>query len=144
MKPASSRDTPRESGFSLIETLIVVALAVVLGGIAVAAVGSAMTTVRGDAAMAQVAGLMRTGREAAIAQGRTIEVRFEEPRRLRLVRLDPGDAETEIAGIGLEHGARFHVDDSLPDTPDGFGQSAAIDFGDAESIRFLPDSSLAD
>lgn len=133
-----------EAGFSLLEMQVVAALATVLGGMAVVAVASAMTTARGDAAMAQIAGILRTGREAAIAQGRTIEVRFEEPRRVRLVRIDSADDETEIADIGLENGAQFHVNESIPDTPDEFGNASAIDFGDAEIIRFLPDSSLAD
>lgn len=134
----------REAGFTLLEMQVVVAVGVVLGGMAVAQIASVMTAARGDSGMAQVISVLRTGREAAIAQGRTIEVRFEEPRRLRIVRLDGDDEETVVAEIGLENGMQFHVDADLPDTPDGFGQAGAIDFGDAETVRFLPDGSLAD
>jgi Tfp pilus assembly protein FimT len=133
-----------ESGFSLIEILVGAALTMVLAGMAVVAVASAMTTARGDSAMAQVASVLRTGREAAIAQGRTVDVRFEEPRRLRLVRIDSSDDETVIADIGLENGAQFVLGDDIPDTPDGFGNAGAIDFGGADTIRFVPDSSLTD
>jgi prepilin-type N-terminal cleavage/methylation domain-containing protein len=135
--------TPSD-GFSLIELMIVVALIAVFAGMAVVAIGTAMTTARGDSAMAQVAGILRTGREAAINQGRTIEVRFEQPRRIRLVRLDLPEGETVIAEAGLENGAAFHLETDLPDTPDEFGHGEAIDFDGAETIRFLPDSSLAD
>jgi Tfp pilus assembly protein FimT len=131
-------------GFTIMEMLVVVFVAVVLAGISVVSVGNAMTTARGDSAMAQVAAILRTGREAAIAQGRTIEVHFEAPRRIRLVRLDLPDGETVIADAGLENGAAFLVDADLPDTPDEFGNGEALDFGGAETIRFLPDSSLAD
>lgn len=132
------------SGFTLVELLVVVALASIFGGIAVVAITSAMTTARGDAAMAQVAGALRTGREAAIAQGRTVELRVEAPRRLRLVRIDPPDGETVLVDIGLENGARFHLEESVPDTPDAFGNADPVDFGDSETLHFLPDSSFAD
>jgi Tfp pilus assembly protein FimT len=133
-----------EAGFSLIEIQVGAVLTIVLAGMAVAAVASAMTTARGDAAMAQVVSVMRTGREAAIARGRTVEVRFEEPRRLRLVRIDSADEETVIADIGLENRAQFLLGGDIPDTPDAFGNAGAIDFGGAETIRFVPDSSLTD
>lgn len=138
------RATHANPGFTLVELLVVVALASIFGGIAVVAIASAMTTARGDAAMAQVIGALRTGREAAIAQGRTVELRVDSPRRLRLVRIDPPDGETVLVGIGLENGARFQLDENVPDTPDAFGNAGAVDFGDAETLRFLPDSAFAD
>ncbi len=137
-------DIRRSEGFTLIEMQVVAAVVVVMGTMAVVSVGNAMAVAKGDSAMSQVVGILRTGREAAISQGRTIEVRFDEPRRMRLVRLDLPEGETVIAEVGLENGARFQVDVSLPDTPDEFGNATAIDFGDVETVRFLPDSSLAD
>lgn len=133
-----------EAGFTLLEMQVVAAFAVLLGGMAVASVAGALIAARGDAAMAQVVAAMRIGREAAIAQGRTVEVRFEEPRRLLIVRIDSADAETVIADVGLENGAEFYLHESTPDTPDEFGNAGAIDFGDAEVLRFLPDGSLTD
>lgn len=132
------------AGFTLIEMQLVTMVAVILGAIAVVSVANSMTSAKGDSAMAQVAGILRTGREAAITQGRTIEVRFDPPQRMRLVRLNRPNGETVIAEIGLENGARFQVDSRLPDTPDRFGNTTAIDFGGVANVRFLPDSSLAD
>ena len=138
-------DIRRSEGFTLIEMQVVTAVAVILGAMAVVSVTNAMAAAKGDSAMSQVVGVLRTGREAAITQGRTIEVRFDEARRsIQLVRLDLPDGETVLTEIGLENGARFQVDADLPDTPDEYGRSAAIDFGDVEAVRFLPDSSFAD
>jgi hypothetical protein len=126
------------------ETQIVAAIAVVMAAVSVVSIGNSMTMAKGDAAMAQVSGILRTGRDAAITQSRTIEVRFLEPRRIQLVRKDLPDGETVISEIGLENGARFYRDPDLPDTPDDFGNDSAISFGDVETVRFLPDSTLAD
>ncbi len=138
-------DIRRAEGFTLIEMQVVAAVAVVMGAMAVVSVANVMAAAKGDAAMSQVIGVLRSGREAAITQGRTIEVRFDEARRsMQLVRLDLPEGETVLTEIGLENGARFQVNPDLPDTPDEYGKNTAIDFGDVETVRFLPDSSFAD
>jgi prepilin-type N-terminal cleavage/methylation domain-containing protein len=144
--PASSRRrTLRDHrGFTLVEMMTAVFVVALLSGMTVVSIGSALTAARGDTAMSQVAGILRTGREAAIAQGRTIEVRFEGSNRIKLVRLDLPNGETVIAETGLENGAKFQVDSNLPDTPDAFGMDQALAFGDATGVRFLPNSSFTD
>jgi Tfp pilus assembly protein FimT len=142
--PGSRRTLRNDRGFTLIEVMTSVFVIMLLGAMAVVAIGPALTAAKGDTTMAQVAGLLRSGREAAISQGRTVEVRFEDTNRMKLVRLDLPEGETVIGEIGLENGATFQVDSELPDTPDAFGNDEAIAFGDAESVRFLPNSSFAD
>jgi prepilin-type N-terminal cleavage/methylation domain-containing protein len=145
MSASSRRRTLHdERGFTLVEMLTAVFVIALLSGMTVVAIGSALTAAKGDTTMAQVAGILRSGREAAISQGRTIEVRFEDSNRIKLVRLDLPNGETVIGEVGLENGAKFRVDAELPDTPDAFGNAEAIAFGDAESVRFLPNSSFAD
>jgi prepilin-type N-terminal cleavage/methylation domain-containing protein len=145
MSVSRSRPIARDQrGFTLIEVMTTVFVMALLSGMTVVAIGSALTAARGDTTMAQVAGILRSGREAAITQGRTIEVRFEGTNRIKLVRLDLPEGETVIGEVGLENGAKFRVDAQLPDTPDGFGNDEAIAFGDADSVRFLPNSSFAD
>jgi Tfp pilus assembly protein FimT len=133
-----------DQGLTLIELLIWIFIFALLAGMCVVSVGSALTAAKGDSSMAQVAGLLRSGREAAIAQGRTVEVRFDGTNRMKLVRLDLPNGETVIGEVGLENGVQFQVDSGLPDTPDAFGNDEAIAFGDADEVRFLPDSSFAD
>jgi prepilin-type N-terminal cleavage/methylation domain-containing protein len=145
MPATSSRRTVHDQrGFTLIEMMTAVFVIALLSGMTVVAIGSALTAAKGDTTMSQVAGILRSGREAAISQGRTIEVRFENLNRIKLVRLDLPNGETVIGEVGLENGAKFQVDSELPDTPDAFGNADALAFGDADSVRFLPNSSFAD
>jgi Tfp pilus assembly protein FimT len=133
-----------DQGLTLIELLIWICVFSLLAGMSVVSIGPMLTAAKGDTTMAQVAGILRSGREAAISQGRTVEVRFEDTNRMKLVRLDLPNGETVIGEIGLENGAKFQVDSELPDTPDAFGNDEALAFGDADGIRFLPNSSFAD
>ncbi len=134
--PASS-----QRGFTLIDIQVGVVLFTILAAMTVVSVQTAMTIARGDSAMLQVVGALRQGREAAIAFRRGVDVRFVDPNRIQLWRLDPG-GEVLLLDLPLEYGATFQVDPDIPDTPDTFGKEAAIDFGEAETIRFVPDGTL--
>lgn len=134
---------PGEAGFSLIELLLAIGIAAVVTGIAVVALGAALTTSRADAAAYQLASAIRYGRDAAIAQRRAVDLVFVPPNEIRLLRDDPGGAVT-IGVTILAHGARFERPAGLPDTPDAFGIAAAIDFSDAAAVRFMADSTLTD
>lgn len=142
--PMSRATTRRSDGFTLIELMLVVAVSAILAGATVASVHGALAVSRADAAMAQVASVLRLGRDYAIAQRRPIEVRVTDPNRIELVRLELPTGTTTVADVHLEHGARFLLVAGLPDTPDAFGQAAPIDFGGAASLRFLPDGTLTD
>lgn len=134
--PASS-----ERGVTLIDIQVGLALFAILAAMTVVSVQTAMTTARGDSAMMQVVGAFRQGREAAIAYRRGVDIRFVDPNRVQLWRLDPDD-EVLLLDLPLDYGSTFQLGDGIPDTPDTFGNESAIDFGGAETIRFVPDSTL--
>lgn len=94
--------------------------------------------------MSQVTSVLRYARDAAIAQKRSIDVVFVEPNRIQLLRNDVPNGQTVLTDVPLESGAVFAHDPATPDTPDGFGDETAIDFDEAETIRYLPDGTLTD
>jgi prepilin-type N-terminal cleavage/methylation domain-containing protein len=133
-----------ERGFTLVELMAGVLLVGILGGMAVVTIGSALSSVHGDTAMTQVTTALRSGREAAMAQRRSVDVVFVPPNRIQLWRNDTPLIQTALGDVWLDGGAAFDLDASLPDTLDAFGNAAAVDFGAAVTIQFLPDGTLVD
>jgi len=136
-----ARDT---RGFSLVEMQVALALTAIVAGMSVASVQGVITVARGETAMTQTSSLLRLGRDASVAQRRTIDVRFIHPNHLQLVRNDVPNGTTVVAEAVLENGAQFLRFGEVPDTPDGFGANAAVDFDGADTVRFQPDGMLTD
>jgi Tfp pilus assembly protein FimT len=140
-----TRDTDHSAdGFSLIEMQLALVLTAIVAGMAVISVQGALSSARGDTAMIQVASILRTGRDAAVAQRRSIDVRFTDSNRIELVRNDVPNGTTVVSTVVLENGAQFQRNAEIPDTPDGYGASSAIDFDESETIRFQADGILTD
>lgn len=133
----------REEGLSLVDLLVVVAVAAVLMAIAVPSVGTALIDARANSALRAVEGHLRVSRDEAVARRRVVEVQFVGARSLRTTRLE-GVNRQVILETTLENGMQFQLTPGLPDTPDAFGQSAAIDFGGPTTVFFEPDGSLTD
>lgn len=142
--PHVSREPCAEHGFSLIDLLVVLALASILAGMTVVAIQAALVSARGDAAMIQVTSALRYAREAAITQRRSVDVVFVDPDEIQILRNDVPEGQTVLQTVRLDAGAVFALDGGIPDTPDAFGIAAAIDFGDADTIRFVPDGMFTD
>ena len=131
------------AGYSLLEIQVVVAILAIVGGISIINIHAALATARGDSAMAQVASILREGRDIAIAQRRSVDVVFENPNRVRLLRNDSG-AVTPVGEAILENGASLQVLGGVGDTPDQYGNGTAVDFDGSDVIRFMPDGTLTD
>lgn len=142
----SNLRSPVEAGFSLVELLLVVAVAGIVSGMAIVQVQGALTMARADSVASQVASILRFGRDASVSQRRTVDVTFVGGNRIVLTRNDRPVGTTQIGSVYLENGGQFliQVGGLVPDTPDGFGRANAIDFGGAAVIRFQPDGTLTD
>lgn len=131
-----------ERGLSLVEALIIVSVIGVMGAIAVPSVGTAIVDARANAAMRAVQGHLRVSRDEAMKARRVVEVQFTGDSQIRSVRL--GDTSSVLVTTMLESNMRFQLTPGLPDTPDAFGQAAALDFGGPTTVYFQPDGSLTD
>ena len=132
------------AGFSLIEVLLVVSLGAVLTGITLFAFQAAQRQIQGDANLRLLTSQFETARERALTERRNIEVRLLGTNEIATVRREVPAGETPIARVFFEGNARFTLWAGVPDTPDGFGNAAAIDFGGAAVRMFAPDGMFVD
>jgi prepilin-type N-terminal cleavage/methylation domain-containing protein len=134
----------RDAGFTIIEVMVVMAISVTMLTLSLGGFSSALDTVRGDASMNKVLWQLKLARETAINQRRSVEVRFTPPNFMAVVRRNIPNGETVVSTAVLEHSTSFVVFPAFPDTPDGFGNAAAIDFGGAAAVMFNAEGQLVD
>jgi type II secretory pathway pseudopilin PulG len=119
----------QQGGFSLIELSVVVLLGMILAGMAVYQVEGALPVMRANAAMGQVVSQMRIAREMALAQRRSVQLKFIGTNEIQIERLNQPTGFTNLDPVYFEGGGQFVVFSGQPDTPAGFGNDGAIYFG---------------
>jgi prepilin-type N-terminal cleavage/methylation domain-containing protein len=125
-----------ESGFTLLEILVVVGLMGVLAGMAMLVSPSFTRTARADAGSVQVLDAIRSAREVAISQRRNVELRFVGLNAFQTVRRNINPAGfTVLRTVLLENRMELRLDPAITiDTPDmfrktGTGWDTAFAFG---------------
>jgi Tfp pilus assembly protein FimT len=128
----NKRTRTAEQGFSLIEMVMVVALAFTVMAFAVMNTVGSSQNARANAAMDAVISQLRQAREIAIAKRRNVQVQFTAPNQIQLTILTlPGEAVPPVIAPtylndNVPGGLTFAVLSGLPDTPMNFGNSTAI------------------
>src|SRR5271155_2465926 len=130
------RERSSQRGFSLIEMLIVIAIIMIIAGMAIVQLQPSLQRNRANAAMAQVKNALRQGREAAISDRRTVQVQFFTGAPCQvgtacvvLTRLDPpANPPTVILTLPVQASVQFTQFAGEPDTPDGYGNASPIYF----------------
>ena len=159
-----------ESGFTLTEMLIVVAILGTLGAMTAMITPGFIRHKKAEAGVAQVLEVIRTARETAISQRRNVRIVFTPPNLVQTVRenictpIPCSDADTLIllatsAGTTPLNSVRFEGRleflrvSGVPDTPDGFAtgnppgiphQTEAIAFGPKPTRTFTSQGTLVD
>jgi len=113
-------------------------------GIGIGSFSNEIATVQGDADMNIVYWQLKLAREIAINQHREVEVRFADPNTITLVRHNVPRGTTVLSTAVLQHRATFRLFQGIPDTPDGFGNVTAVNFGNAQSVMFTADGLFTD
>jgi prepilin-type N-terminal cleavage/methylation domain-containing protein len=139
---STNHSRPDQSGYSLIEMMFALGLVALLSSMAIVQVGTLKPGLKGDGAMRVVLGQITRARESAITQRRYVRLVFTPPNLIQLVREDTITTTTILSSVLMEGGAQFALVSGLPDTPEGFGKSAAISFGVVTNVKFSPDGLL--
>lgn len=134
----------RQAGFSLIELLVVLGIAMTMLAIFSGFFPNARDAVTGDADLRIVNWQLKAAREIAINQRRSVELQFQTPNRITIVRRELPTGTTVLGTSILEHGAQFLTYPGLPDTPDGFGNGMPVSFSGAATVMFTADGMLTD
>jgi Tfp pilus assembly protein FimT len=133
-----------QRGFSIIDTMVTMCVMGIVGSMATMQVGTVRRSMQGDGAMRVVMTQLNTAREMAMTQRRNMEIRFVGSNWLQIVRSDVPAGTTVLTGIPLESNAQYALVPGVVDTPDAFGNGAAISFGAAAQIMFAPNGTLID
>jgi type II secretory pathway pseudopilin PulG len=150
------RSSKAQSGFSLIEVLIVVFVMMILMGMAIVLTQGTMQNYKANAARDAVIAQLRLARELAISKRRNVRIDFTLPNQIQITMQyrtgeTPGPALAPVylnnADQGVSGGSQFYVFPTLPDTPMGFGNTQAINLsqpsgGGAWAVMFTTSGTL--
>jgi type II secretory pathway pseudopilin PulG len=144
------RNADLEAGFTLIQLVSALAIIVIVTVIAYESYYNALPALRANTAMQLLEAELRQAREVSIDQRRTVQVTFQGTAELvGVIQGINGAANTTIYDYFLPEGFVYVVFSSIGDTPDGFGNSAAVTYNcPANSlpctIYFQSDGSVLD
>jgi prepilin-type N-terminal cleavage/methylation domain-containing protein len=130
-----------QHGFSMIEISVVIMLILIISAMALIAYLPTLQDVRFDTATRQIVDQLRQAREYAITYRRYVQVTFPTvvvagKNQYEVVLLQRNDLTAGAGAINpilstviIQYPAQYLVFAGTPDTPDAFGNGAAIEFG---------------
>jgi prepilin-type N-terminal cleavage/methylation domain-containing protein len=135
-----------ERGLTLLEVLVVVGILGTLAAMAIMVSPAFMRHAKAESGIAQAVNALRIGRQTAISQRRNVKFEFIGLTAIRTARQDIGTngqvtGTTVLNTVELENNFQFRLE-GLPDTPDGFGNQAAINFGASPERMFTSEGTL--
>ena len=153
--------TNRQRGFTMVELSVVVMIILIISAMAMIAYLPTLQDARFDAAMRQVVDQLRQAREYAITNRRYVQITFptvvvagKNQYEVVLVQRNDltagaGAINPVLSTIFLQFPAQYLVIAGTPDTPDAFGNAAAVEFeglngGPVGGMLFQSDGELVD
>ena len=145
MTPGRTSRLGGAAGFTLLETMMVMALALVVGGMAIPVSRNLLARSKATSATMEVVTWFETARNRATAERRNFEVTCDPVlRTITVQRVEPNLSKTPIFTRQLPETVAFQQFSGAPDTPDQFGASAPIDFDGPSPYMFTAEGMFAD
>ncbi len=139
------RTRARDSGFSLIELVLVIGLTFIGGAIAIVQLRGTRGAIETQIVSNQVVDQMTYAQQVAINERRNVSIQFLAPNHITVTRLESDGTSTVISDVYLPSGFAFALPGgSPPDTPEGFGNTTAVAFNGATGGTFLGDGTFID
>jgi prepilin-type N-terminal cleavage/methylation domain-containing protein len=133
-----------QGGYTLLEMLIVVAIIIIGSAVTIPITMQMVRNAKGDSAAVMTATFLESARNRAVAERRNVELTVLSTTSMQFQRIEvPSGTRTVVATLVLEGEEEFMAV-ALPDTPDLFGGTAAINFTGAPPVMFTSDGSLID
>jgi prepilin-type N-terminal cleavage/methylation domain-containing protein len=121
----NAQDREAQRGFTLLETLLVIAIIVIMSAMAVISIYGTLPQQEATASMNSAEAVFRQGRDSAISQRRAYQlVAGAAPlatNQMQLSRIEIGGTLTALPIVTLPVPATFMLYNGIPDTPDGYG-----------------------
>jgi len=127
-----------ERGFSLLELLVTVLLIGIISGMAIVTFVNVLPTIRADSGMKLVLTQLRQARQSAVDQRRNFVVTFVGTNRVTVARQELSGGTTTVADYTYPYNMITQVYSGVPDTPDGFGKTQAVNFN-GNTVIFISD-----
>jgi prepilin-type N-terminal cleavage/methylation domain-containing protein len=144
MNAFNSRVWSDKAGFTLIELQVVMAILLVIASTSMMFTKAALPSMRADGQARRLVALFHIAREAAIATRRDHEVRFDTgTNTVQLIKRDAG-VEVLLETFVFEFDVVFTQFPGLTDTPAGYGDGSAVDFGNSTTLLFDSEGSFID
>lgn len=132
----------------MIELLIVVFVLMTVSAMAIVQLAPTLQQQQANAAMIEIASELRQARELAMTERRNIQVSFPSNNQITLTRMNLPAGQAVIGTMPVQAPAVFMLNPGTPDTPDGFGNAGAIEFGNVvggpPTMLFQSDGTFVD
>jgi type II secretory pathway pseudopilin PulG len=141
--PIRSASKRGHRGISLIEMMVVVAIAMTIAGMVVVHLTPTLQTFRSNSAASQVVDVFRQAREYAITYRRYVQITFPNyaangaNNQIAIIvknSLTPpfNQADVLLTTVTLSGTVQFQLAGAVPDSPDAFGNATAVNFGSVD------------
>ena len=148
--PTRGLDLRSEAGFNIIELAFTLAIICIVMVVVFEAYANAYPAFRASSSMQLLQTQLRQAREVAIDQRRSVQVTFQGTAELvAVVQGINGASNTTIYDYFLPEGLKYVLLSGVPDTPDAYGNSYAVNYACPShtlpcTITFQSDGSVLD